>query len=107
MAPGFFHSSSFYSATTAAVVTDPFILPFRLNHLRGKGDTTDAAADILFEIAVGTLADDVAEAEIADTVAGGTQSHTVEQISVAVDIEDDLLLPVALDADRKWGVFAL
>ena len=68
MVSGFFLYGPFLLTTTAAVVTDPFVLPFRFNHLRGKSNPAYPAADILFQAAVGTLADNMAEAEVADAV---------------------------------------
>jgi hypothetical protein len=88
-------------------MTDPFILSFRFYHLRGKGDATDTAADVLLKITVGTLADDMTETKVTYAVFRGTEPHTVEEIGIAIDLKEDLFLPASLNAHLERGVFAL
>ena len=71
------------AAATAAVVADLLAASVRLDRLRSKGDARDAATNVLEQIAVFTLADDMAEAGVPQGCVVGTQAHGVEQIAVA------------------------
>jgi hypothetical protein len=83
-------------------VTNDFVAPLGFDHLRCKSNATDTAAEILEHITVGALADNMAEAKVADMVTGRAQAYGIQQIRVALDLKNILMLINTSDCNTEW-----
>jgi len=74
-----------------------------MDRLRSKGNPVDPAPDIFQNIAVGALADDVADTDSGKAVRWRSHLDGTQQISVAVDVDDLVPVVAPLETNAKMS----